>query len=148
MYRDMTLTVVMPAYNEEPNIAAAVKAFLVIPEVDEILVVNNNSTDRTDQEARGAGARVVLETRQGYGYACQRGLIEADSDLVVIVEPDGTFRASDLYKFFPYVTEWCEHVVCSATRQCYRRKVTRIYAQWAVPNRRGLHLQDIHSPGD
>jgi len=106
MYQDMTLAVVMPAYNEESNIAAAVKAFLAIREVDEVIVVDNNSTDRTGEEARTAGARVLKETNQGYGYACRRGLIEADSDLVVIVEPDGTFRASDLYKFFPYVTEF------------------------------------------
>ena len=106
MYQDKTLTVVMPAFNEEANIAAAVEQFLAIPEVDVVLVVNNNSTDGTEKKARMAGARVVLETRQGYGYACQRGLIEADSDLIVLVEPDNTFRASDLYKFFTYITEF------------------------------------------
>jgi len=106
MYQNMTLAVVMPAYNEELNIGTAIKAFLAIPEVDEILVVDNNSTDRTGEEARAAGAHVVKETEQGYGYACRRGLIEAETDLIVIVEPDGTFRASDLYKFLPYITEF------------------------------------------
>jgi dolichol-phosphate mannosyltransferase len=106
MYQGKTLTVAMPAYNEELNIASAVKAFLAVPEVDEVLVVNNNSTDGTEKEARRAGARVVLETRQGYGYACRRGLIEAATDLIALVEPDGTFRPSDLYKFFTYITEF------------------------------------------
>jgi glycosyltransferase involved in cell wall biosynthesis len=106
MYQGKTLTVVMPAYNEEPNIASAVKTFLAIPEVDDVLVVDNNSTDRTAEEARNAGARMVQEAKQGYGYACQKGLNHADADLVVIVEPDGTFRASDLYKFMAYITEF------------------------------------------
>src|SRR5262245_25036483 len=106
MYQGMTVSVVMPAYNEEPNIATAVKTFLTIPEVDEVLVINNNSTDQTEDAERTAGARVVEETRQGYGYACRRGLVEAQADLVVLVEPDGTFRAADLYKFFAYITEF------------------------------------------
>ena len=106
MHNGKTLTVVMPAYNEEANIAAAVEAFRALPEVDVVLVINNNSQDRTEAEARRAGARVILEIRQGYGYACRRGLIEADTDLVAIVEPDGTFRATDLYKFLAYIDEF------------------------------------------
>jgi glycosyltransferase involved in cell wall biosynthesis len=106
MYYGKTLTIVLPAYNEETNIAMAVKDFLGIPEVDEVLVINNNSTDKTKQEALRAGARVVDEFSQGYGYACRRGLLESNSDLATIVEPDGTFRPSDLYKFFPYITEF------------------------------------------
>lgn len=106
MYQNMSVGIVMPAYNEEANIATAVKLFLAIPEVDEVLVVDNNSTDRTEEEARSAGAHVLKETNQGYGHACQRGLIEAHTDLVVIVEPDGTFRASDLYKFFAYIMDF------------------------------------------
>jgi glycosyltransferase involved in cell wall biosynthesis len=106
MYNGKTLTVVMPAYNEEANIAAAVAAFRALPEVDVVLVVNNNSRDRTEAEARHAGARVILESQQGYGYACRRGLIEADTDLVAVVEPDGTFHATDLYKFLTYIHEF------------------------------------------
>ena len=106
MHNGKTLTVVMPAYNEEANIAAAVEAFRALPEVDVVLVVNNNSQDRTEAEARRAGARVLLETRQGYGYACRRGLLEADTDLVAIVEPDGTFCTNDLYKFLAYIHEF------------------------------------------
>jgi glycosyltransferase involved in cell wall biosynthesis len=106
MYYGKTLSVVLPAYNEEANIAMAVKSFLDLPEVDEVLVVNNNSTDKTKEGALSAGARVVDEFNQGYGFACRRGLTEARGDFIAIVEPDGTFRPSDLYKFFPYITEF------------------------------------------
>lgn len=118
MYKDKTLTVVMPAYNEETYVATAVRQFLAVPEVDVVLVVNNNSRDRTEEEACKAGARVVRETHQGYGHACRRGLIEADTDLIAIVEPDGTFRASDLYKFLAYITEFDVVFGSRTSRSC------------------------------
>jgi dolichol-phosphate mannosyltransferase len=118
MYYGKTLTIVMPAYNEEANIAPAVTSFLEIPEVDEVLVINNNSTDQTRAEALKAGARVIDEFNQGYGYACRRGLIEADSDLIAIVEPDGTFRPSDLHKLLSYITDFDAVFGSRTNRSC------------------------------
>jgi len=74
MWDGKTVSVVFPAYNEEPNIEAAVSDFLSvvyhdIPVVDQILVINNNSNDRTRELALAAGAEVVDETKQGYGNA-------------------------------------------------------------------------------
>lgn len=96
----------MPAYNEEQFIGAAVRGFKEIPEVDEVVVVNNNSSDRTAEIAEQAGANVITEEKQGYGHASKRALISAASDLVFIVEPDGTFRPKDIYKFLPYANEF------------------------------------------
>lgn len=96
----------MPAYNEEEYIATAVKKFKSIEYVDEIIVVNNNSTDNTKQLANDAGAIVIDEERQGYGYACQRALKEANGDLIVLVEPDGTFNAHDIEKFLAYSNDF------------------------------------------
>jgi glycosyltransferase involved in cell wall biosynthesis len=106
MYKGLKISVVMPAYNEEKYIFKAVEEFKHIPEVDEIIVVNNNSTDRTAELAKNAEAIVVDEGRQGYGYASHKALISATGELVFITEPDGTFRAGDIYKFLPYSTEF------------------------------------------
>ncbi len=106
MYKDKRLSVVLPAYNEAPGIGKAVEEFRCLPEVDEVLVVDNNSTDGTGELARKAGARVVTEKRQGYGFACRRGLLEATGDWVCITEPDGTFFPEDIYKFLPYTDEF------------------------------------------
>jgi len=100
-----TVTVVFPAYNEAANIARAVRDFLAVSAVDEVLVVDNNSRDGTGDLAREAGARVVLETKQGYGNALQRGLREATGDYVVLAEPDGTFVAKDVVKLLAYADE-------------------------------------------
>jgi glycosyltransferase involved in cell wall biosynthesis len=106
VFQAWTLSVVMPAYNEQDGVAAAVRAFRELPEVDEVVVVDNNSTDRTAELALAAGARVVLEERQGYGFACRRGLEEAGGDLVLLVEPDGTFVPTDTGKFLQYAREF------------------------------------------
>ena len=80
--------------------------FRVRAEVSDIIVVDNNCTDNTAALARAAGATVVHEPLQGYGYACMRGLAEAtkltSATLVVLTEGDGTFVAADLDKFLAY----------------------------------------------
>jgi len=96
MYRGKKVSLVFPAYNEEKNIGAAVKDFLSIRLVDEIIVVDNNSRDNTSQIAKKAGAKVVLEKKQGYGFALRRGMKQATGDLIVLCEPDATFSAADL----------------------------------------------------
>ena len=67
------IVVIIPAYNEENSIAKVVND---IPKgfVNEVIVVNNNSNDDTDLNARSAGATVLHEQRPGYGYACLKGI--------------------------------------------------------------------------
>lgn len=95
-----------PAYNEAGNVRRAVLDFLALQAVDEVLVVDNNSRDATAREATLAGARVVREDRQGYGFALRRGLQEAQGDLVVLAEPDGTFMGKDVLKLLTYADDF------------------------------------------
>jgi hypothetical protein len=101
------LTVVLTAYNDEQSISLAVTDFKQHPMVRRVLVIDNNSTDRTSEEARRAGAEVVVETQQGYGRSVFRGLSEAlrfeDTELTLLCEGDMTFRAYDIDKFLAYV---------------------------------------------
>jgi len=112
VWEKKTITVLFPAFNEAPNIYSAVKEFLTLkdieslPLVEEVLVVDNNSKDDTYRLAEKAGARVVRESKQGYGNALQRGLIEARGELVVLAEPDGTFVAADIFKLLVYSGEF------------------------------------------
>lgn len=102
MHNGSKVSVVFPAFNEEEGIGHAVESFLAVEPVDEVLVVDNNSADRTAEIAAGAGARVVSEAAQGYGNALRRGLAEASGDLIIMAEPDGTFFAEDTYKLLAY----------------------------------------------
>lgn len=66
------IKVIIPAFNEADSISHVIKD---IPRfVDEIIVVNNSSTDATVINAENAGATVLTETNKGYGYACLSGL--------------------------------------------------------------------------
>ena len=106
MYNTKTVSIVMPAYNEAKGIASVVRSFLGIPEVDQVIVADNNSSDSTAELAAAAGAIVVSEPRRGYGHASQAALRAANSDYVIIVESDCTFRADDIYKFLAYAGEF------------------------------------------
>lgn len=110
MYKRKTVSVIFPAYNEEKYIRRAVEDFFIPGVVDEIVVVNNNSRDGTADEAAQTNARVVLETKQGYGNALQRGLREAHGDLIVMAEPDGTFVGRDVLKLLAYAEDF--EMVC------------------------------------
>ena len=106
MWRDSTLAVILPTYNEADSIAACIKGFEALGIVDEIVVVNNNAHPKTRGEVGKTGAREVLESRQGYGAAIRRGIAETRQfDLVVICEPDGTFDPDDLWKLLPFLSD-------------------------------------------
>ena len=106
MHGSKTVSVVLPAYNEEGYIRPAVEDFFVPNVVDEVIVVDNNSRDRTAAEARQTRARVVQESRQGYGHALQRGMREATGDIVILAEPDGTFIGRDILKLLAYADDF------------------------------------------
>ncbi|MGE0451148.1 MAG: glycosyltransferase family 2 protein [Vicinamibacterales bacterium] len=103
MYEGKRVSVVMPAYDEAEGIEATVRGFVTHPWVDEVIVADNNSTDDTARLAADAGARVVREPRQGYGYACRTALANATGDLIVLTESDDSFHAADLKILFAYI---------------------------------------------
>lgn len=123
--------VAVTAYNDGEATAQTVKEFLAQDDVIEVVVVDNNSTDNTVALATAAGARVVVEPNQGYGFACIRGLQEAlanrDAELIVLTEGDGTFAGSDLAKF-----------------QAYTGQADMILGSRVVPNLVDQHSQMDH----
>ena len=107
MYLAKRVSVVFPAYNEEDNIVVAVRDFQSAGVVDEVIVVDNNSRDRTAELVRTqTTARLVAEPRQGYGSALIRGLREATGDYIILAEPDGTFIGRDVLKLLAYAEDF------------------------------------------
>lgn len=86
-----TVSVVIPCLNEEDAIPAVVREVLA-QGVDEVIVVDNGSTDATATRAREAGARVVSEPQRGYGRACAAGVaaVRPDCEIVCFLDGDGS----------------------------------------------------------
>ena len=95
------IKVIIPAYNEQDSIASVIKD---IPEiVDEVIVVNNNSTDHTVINAKRAGATVLTENNKGYGYACLKGMDyiakqTQKPDIIVFLDGDYSDYPEELTK--------------------------------------------------
>ena len=93
--------VIIPAYNEQDSIANVIKD---IPDsVNEIIVVNNNSTDKTLQYAKQAGATVLTESQKGYGFACLKGMEYISRhtekpDIIVFLDGDYSDYPEELTK--------------------------------------------------
>ncbi len=102
------IKVIIPAFNEESSIAKVIEE---IPDiVDEIIVVNNNSTDTTAEVAKKAGATVLSEEKKGYGYACLKGLQYITSqpikpNIVVFLDGDYSDHPQELINIIKPVLE-------------------------------------------
>src|SRR5438477_2492902 len=84
--------VIIPALNDEEAIPGVVRGCFETNIPGEIVVVDNGSTDRTAERARGARAKVVSEPRHGYGRACLAGIraLKPECEVVVFLDGDGS----------------------------------------------------------
>jgi len=115
------IKVIIPAYNEENSIEKVIKEIPNI--VDEIIVVNNNSTDSTEAIAKKAGATVLNETQRGYGYACLKGINYLKNqaikpDIVVFLDGDYSDYPEELIKLVnPIIKDDVDFVIGARVKQ-------------------------------
>ena len=89
MYKSQTITVIIPCLNEEQGIERVLNR---MPDfVDQVIVVDNGSTDRTSEVARSFGAEVIREPVRGYGRSYKRGFADACGDIIVTLDGDHSY---------------------------------------------------------
>ena len=88
---NISISVLVPSYNEEKGIGAVIEGFRQAIPSAEIFVYDNNSSDRTAEEAEKMGAIVRQEHRQGKGYVVRRMFADIDSDVYILVDGDNTY---------------------------------------------------------
>ena len=94
MYKGQSIAVIIPCLNEEQGVEKILRG---MPDfVDEIVVVDNNSTDRTSEVAASLGATVIREDVRGYGRSYKRGFAGATSDLIVTLDGDHSYPVDAL----------------------------------------------------
>jgi len=102
------INVIIPAYNEADSIVNVIKDIPQI--VNEVIVVNNNSTDNTEINAKNTGATVLTENKKGYGYACLKGMhyisnLETKPDILVFLDGDYSDYPEELTKVVKPIIE-------------------------------------------
>src|SRR5215831_11239207 len=103
MYKGHKISVVIPCFNEEQGLA---RVLTNMPEfVDEVIVVDNNSTDQTASVARAMGAIVIPELDRGYGRAYKKGFAHATGDIIITLDGDCSYPVDAL----SYVVEAFRH---------------------------------------
>ncbi len=113
-----SVSVVIPALNEEEPIGDVVRAVLATKIPLEVIVVDNGSTDRTAERAREAGARVISAPR-GYGRACAAGVAAAspESEIIAFLDGDGSDCAELMPRIVqPIIDRTQDFVIGSRTR--------------------------------
>ena len=115
------IKVIIPAYNEADSIVNVIKD---IPQVvNEVIVVNNNSTDNTEINAKKAGATVLTENKKGYGYACLKGMhyisnLETKPDIIVFLDGDYSDYPEELTKVVnPIIEDDIDFVIGARVKQ-------------------------------
>ena len=131
------IKVIIPAYNEEKSI---IKVIQDIPSiVDEIIIVDNNSSDQTAKNAQEAGAKVLTEIKKGYGNACLKGISYVKSqthqtDIIIFLDGDFSDYPEELTKLIaPIINDNIDFVIGARVSK-FREKgsMTRpqIFGNW------------------
>lgn len=112
------IIVVIPALNEADNIGGVVTELLEQP-IQEVIVVDNGSTDTTAAQATAAGATVITEPKRGYGQACAAGstaAIERGATIVVTIDGDHSSRPDEIHRLLdPLANDEADLVLGSRT---------------------------------
>jgi len=131
------IKVIIPAYNEADSITNVIND---IPDiVDEVIVVSNNSTDYTEQNAKQAGATVLKESSKGYGYACLKGMDyvskqETNPDIIVFLDGDYSDYPEELTKIVePIIKDNLDFVIGARVKRLREQgsmTIPQIFGNW------------------
>jgi len=102
MWKNKKVSVVFSTYNEKESIRECINALFDTRYVDEVIAVDNNAAKGTKEEILKTKAKYFYEPKQGFGWGYRRALYESTGDIIIMIEPDGTFDSNDVIKFLAY----------------------------------------------
>jgi len=156
MFKDKKIVVIIPAFNEE-NAVGKVIQDIPLDIVDEVIVVNNNSTDRTSESALKQGAKVLFEGQKGYGNACLKGMeyianeMDIKPEIVVFLDADYSDYPEQMPDLInPIINEEAQLVIGSRAigkRDAGSMTVPQLFGNWLATRMirlfYGIHFTDL-----
>ncbi|WP_341217028.1 glycosyltransferase family 2 protein [uncultured Wocania sp.] len=131
------INVIIPAYNEADSISHVIKDIPSIAE--EVIVVSNNSSDATEENAKKAGATVLKENKRGYGYACLKGMDYISNkkdkpDIIVFLDGDYSDYPEELEKIVaPIIKDDVDFVIGARVKRLREKgsmTMPQIFGNW------------------
>ena len=101
MYKNKKISLVMPCYNEEKGVEEILKNKPSF--IDEVIVVDNNSNDKTLDTAKNYGATVLHLAKRGYGLAYQVGLSKTSGDIIIMIDGGNSYPIYNVERFLIYM---------------------------------------------
>jgi glycosyltransferase involved in cell wall biosynthesis len=165
------IAILIPCHNEELTIAQVVSDFRSELPDAEVFVFDNNSTDRTVEHARTAGATVFAEPRQGKGFVVQSMFRRVESDVYVMVDGDATYPAEAVRRLiepilkdeadmvvgsrlhsgtaseFRSINRWANRMVLAVLNTMFRVKLTDILSGYRAFNRKFVKTIPVFGGG-
>lgn len=167
----MNIAVLIPCYNEERTVAAVVNAFRAELPQAQIVVFDNNSTDRTVECAVTAGATIFSEPRQGKGFVVQSMFRRVEADVYVMVDGDATYPAAEVRRLiepilkdeadmvvgsrlqadtaseFRSINRWANRLVLMILNSMFRVRLTDILSGYRAFNRKFVKTLPVFGGG-
>lgn len=142
------ITIIIPAYNEEQKIVDVIHSIKRLREHDEIIVVDDGSTDNTLELAKKTGVRVIHHPYNiGYGAAIKTGIRNASGDVLLFIDADGQHKAEDIEKIIAPIQEY-DMVVGARSKNSkvsnfrrFGKKIMKSYASYLA----GVKIPDLNS---
>ncbi|MBN3040437.1 MAG: glycosyltransferase family 2 protein [Candidatus Omnitrophica bacterium] len=103
MYKDKKVSLILPCYNEEQGLEYILSNRPLF--FDEVIVVDNNSSDSSADIARRHNASVCFLSKRGYGRACRKGLEKASGDIVLMMDSDASYPVDESGKLIEELAE-------------------------------------------
>lgn len=133
---NVKISVILPAYNEEKTIVK------VIDDVDavmkaggydfEIIVIDDASTDKTPEIAKGRGIKLIRHSEnKGVGAARKTGILNSSGEIIVMLDTDGTYPAESIPELLRYIPEY-DQVIGARTSEQGAFKILRQPVKWIM----------------
>lgn len=150
MLNNKSISLLIPCYNEENGL---ISIFEKMPDfIDEVIIINNNSDDNTENVAKKYGAYIINLSRKGYGLSYQKGLPCANGDIIVTMDGDSSYPVEKIEDMFNYMDNnhldfisGCRFPLEEQNAMPFINKIANLTFSWLIRSLFKVNIKDSQS---